>query len=506
MSLKKIIAVLVILMAVAPAAAKTYSANELSLRSHSLPEWYDGAKFGIFIHWGLFSVPGYAPVSGREIWEVGKAEGVAGQLKNNPYAEWYLNSLRIDGSPVQKYHRETYGANFSYDDFAPIFNRESQKWDPAAWADLCSRAGARYVVLVTKHHDGFVLWPTARPNPNKPGWMARRDIVGELSSAVRARDLHFGAYYSGGLDWSFQPVPITDAASYLTNGPGTKAYAEYAEFQFRELIDRYHPSILWNDICYPPKGHPYAIMAYFYNHVADGVVNDRWLQFPLYGRGAFLRWPLRGFIDRAADGLTSSSGMQQPPPPVSDFVTPEYAVFKDVKTKKWECTRGIGYSFGYNRMETADNYLKAPAAVRMLIDIVSKNGNLLLNVGPRADGSIPDEQVACILGIGKWLKANGDAIYGTKPWERAEGVTASGVGIRFTQKPDRLFTILMATPAEREVTIKDLRPAPGATVRLLDPPTELTWKQQGDDLVVTLPEPLPDSPAHVLVISPAPRR
>ena len=135
-----------------------------SLNRHPLPEWYADAKLGIFIHWGLYSVPGWAPLVHPE-------HDFTSQdyITHNPYAEWYLNSMRLDGSPTQAYHREHYGANYDYYNFAAVFDQEIQKWNPDAWAKVFRDAGAKYVVLTTKHHDGFTLWPSATPNPSSPG-------------------------------------------------------------------------------------------------------------------------------------------------------------------------------------------------------------------------------------------------------------------------------------------------------------------------------------------------
>jgi alpha-L-fucosidase len=182
-----------------------------SLKQHPLPDWFDKAKLGIFIHWGLFSVPGWAPVTG-ELAEVAATQGWEAWFAQNPYAEWYLNSLRTEGSPTQQYHLQTYGPNFSYDDFVPLFNEAIQKWNPNEWAELFQKVGARYVVLVTKHHDGFLLWPSARTSPYKKFYHASRDLVGELATAVRQRGMRMGFYYSGGLDWSFNPTPIRTRA------------------------------------------------------------------------------------------------------------------------------------------------------------------------------------------------------------------------------------------------------------------------------------------------------
>ena len=224
-----------------------YEPTLASLDSHPLPQWYAGAKLGIFIHWGLYSVPGWAPLSHPE-----HDFANVDYIKNNPYAEWYLNVLRVPGSPTQAYHNERYGANFSYYDFAPIFNRESKKWNPDEWAETFRDAGARYVVLTTKHHEGFTLWPstTVNPNPSIPQneRHAERDIVGDLTTAVRKEGLKMGLYYSGGYDWTFNSGPIETPLDYVRVKPESQAYGDYAFAQIHELIDRYHPAVHFTGI------------------------------------------------------------------------------------------------------------------------------------------------------------------------------------------------------------------------------------------------------------------
>ncbi len=488
----------------AAAESMRYEPDKKSVRKHQTPGWYHDAKFGIFIHWSLFSVPGYAPVSDRTIWEIAEEEGVEGQLKHNPYAEWYLNTMKIEGSPTRQYHLEKYGEDFSYFDFAPIFNEKMEKWDPNKWAGIFREAGARYVVMVTKHHDGFLLWPSERRNPFYKDYCADRDAVGELTKAVRAEDMRMGFYYSGGLDWTFRTVPITDAASYLTNGPVSREYTEYVASHFKELIDRYAPSILWNDICYPPDGDPFELFAYYYNCLGEGAVNDRWSKFPKHGRKTMMSWPLRPIINWVGNRMAGGAP-PSPEPPHADFTTPEYAQITEIKRKKWESTRGVGHSFGYNRMETEKHHMDAPKAIRYLVDVVSKNGNLLLNVGPRADGSIPEEQLECLKGIGEWLKINGEAIYGTRPWKRAEGETTDGTGVRFTQKRGNLYAVLMRKPLDSTVEIIGLETKAGTEIKLLGCDKPLKWSQAGENLRVTLPASMPESPAYVFVFSELPR-
>ena len=200
-----------------------YEPTIASLDSHPLPQWYSGAKLGIFIHWGLYSVPGWAPLSHPE-----HDFANVDYIKNNPYAEWYLNVMRIPGSPTQAYHNEHYGADFSYYEFAPVFNRESKKWNPNQWAETFRDAGARCVVLTTMHHEGFTLWPSATVNQNpsipQNDRHAERDIVGDLSTAVRKQGMKMGLYYSGGYDWTFNTGPIETPTDYESVKPETKAY------------------------------------------------------------------------------------------------------------------------------------------------------------------------------------------------------------------------------------------------------------------------------------------
>ena len=179
----------------------------------------------------------------------------------------------------------------------------------------------------------------------------------------------------------------------------------------------------------------------------------------------------------------------------------EYASFDEIQAEKWETCRGISSSFGYNQADDEDSYLSADAVIRVLVDIVSKNGNLLLNVGPRADGSIHELQRKCLLGLGAWLDVNGEAIRGTRPWSRAESTTSAGVPVRFTRRDNALYVLLLDTPREVEVRIRGLRAAAGGEVHLLGSDEHLKWRQSGDDLIVRFSAPLPDRPAHALRMS-----
>jgi len=481
-----------------------YRPTLASVKQHPVPAWFEDAKLGIFIHWGPYSVPGWAPRASN-LREVIAQHDDAHWFRHNPYAEWYCQAMRIDGSPTQRYHLETYGAQTPYTTFGPQFNTASKAWEPSTWANLFRRAGARYVVMVAKHHDGFLMWPSAVPTPHKPDWRAERDCVGELSAAVRARGMRMGLYYSGGLDFTFKDVVIRDFADMVTAIPNDPAYAAYTDAHWRELIERYTPSVLWNDIGYPASTDLPALFAHYYNAVPEGVINDRFTQIKLPGSGNLPGLPrklIRWIIRRALTHPQSLVARLQTGGAHCDFRTPEYATYAKASARKWEATRGIGQSFGYNRNERPEDLIAVKDLVHLLADVVSKNGNLLLNVGPMADGTIPPEQVARLEGLGAWLKLNGEAIFDTRPWSRAEGQTGDGLPIRFTQTNDALYAILLGKPQTDHLEIPALSVPETASIYVLGYNAPFAWRQHGSSLTLTLPRTLPDTPAVALKIVP----
>ena len=436
----------------APSSAQAPTKYEPTLESldrHPLPDWYAGAKLGIFIHWGLYSVPGWAPLNHPD-----HDFSSNDYIKYDPYAEWYLNTMRVPGSPTEAYHKEHFGANFGYYDFAPQFNRDSKQWNPDAMAAIFKAAGARYVVLTSKHHEGFTLWPSTTPNPNptlKPSQLhAERDIVGELTKAVRAQGLRMGLYYSGGYDWTFNTGPIETNTDYQTVKPETEAYGKYANAQIHELIERYHPSLLWNDIDWPKTGDAPGVEADYYNAVPDGVIDDRF-------------------------------GIKH-----ADFTSPEYAKLDHISEKKWEECRGLGRSFGYNRAEGEAETIAPAELIALLVDIVSKNGNLLLDVGPEANGTIPPVQMERLKALGAWLKQNGEAIYGTTPWTKAAGKSVEGDDLRYTRKDDDLYVTVLGKPKAQTITIPDLPSKQGTVITELGNNNELGAKVQADGVRIVL--------------------
>lgn len=468
----------------------TYQPTLASVKTHPLPDWYNDAKFGIFIHWGVYSVPAYAPAGEMDI---EKALSGKMDLSQSPYAEWYQNSLRVEGSPTHQYHARTYGAGFRYEQFAPQFNEQIRQWNPDAWAGLFARAGARYVVLVTKHHDGFLMWPSRHPNPHIEGWQASRDVVGELSRAANTAGLRMGFYYSSLLDWSFTRKPITSVADLIAGSDASHQYADYVESHWLELIERYDPWILWSDIGYPPGYDLPKLWAHFYNHKPEGVVNDRWMQLPRFLFSRLGRAILMQMIRR-------TSGGKQPQAAHCDFVTPEYATLDEISPTKWETCRGIGHSFGYNQFESTDEYQKADDLIRLLADVVSKNGNLLLNVGPCADGSIHPAQQAALEGLGRWLQRNGESIYGTRPWRRYKDTGPNGGDVRYTSRGQTLYAILLSPPQNGVLA---LPPDVQGEVSLLETGEVLKAERSGDRFLVTLPpaagaQPMPALKIHLM--------
>lgn len=366
------------------------------------PDWYRQAGLGIFIHWGIFSVPAFAP-RGRAIHDLLR-EDYDELNKHLPYAEWYENANRLEASPTREHHRRAYG-DAPYSAFRKPFDEAARSFDAAAWADSFKAYGARYVVFVTKHHDGYCLWPTDVANPWRPGWHTERDFVGELADAVRARGMRFGLYYSGGLDWTARPLPIANLGDMFAAVPTEPDYVAYSLAQVRELIDRYRPSVLWNDIAWPSGATLPGLFDHYYAVVPDGVVNDRWLA----QEGLFNS--LRDEANRASFNammkarIQATSGPQPtPPPPHCDFRTVEYGMSAIPADSMWEACRGLSLAFGHNAQERPEDFLDAQQLIDLYRGVRAGGGNLLINVGPRADASIPELQDRPLRALGALLR------------------------------------------------------------------------------------------------------
>lgn len=401
---------------------KKYYANWASLNAHPIPQWYEDCKLGIFIHWGIYSVPAFANPS----YQLGEIPTERDWYINNPYAEWYENSVRVGEGPTYEHHVKTYGEDFEYENFADMWKAE--KWDPKEWTELFEKAGAKYVVLVTKHHDGFCLFPTEHTDFNSVNRGPKRDITGELCEAVQETDMKMGLYYSGFLNWRFDNEPVFSKENIGTYCSPTYEYADYVYKQSKELIDKYHPSLFWNDVGWPEAGenHLKHLLSHYYNVCDEAVVNDRFSGF------------------------------------YHGYLTKEYKSGVASRKEKWEMCRGLGLSFGYNEMENDKNAISSRDLIDLLVETVANNGNLLLNVGPKADGTIPEWQQERLLALGKWLEINGDAIYGTRICER-ESVKTPSAGMNFVEKDNHLYVMLTKVPKDEfEVFVPGVTTEPTA--------------------------------------------
>ena len=358
----------------APADAE---ADWHALDERPVPTWFQGAKFGIFIHWGLYSVPSWAPLEGHAALR---------------YAEWYWHSLTTgkslpEGSPDRatwRFHQRVYGVTFAYEDFAPLFRAEL--FDSEQWAEILRAADARYVVLTSKHHDGFALWPSAEASKtwgrawNSTETGPKRDLVGDLTNAVRKKGLRMGLYYSL-YEW-YNPLWTADRTRYVR---------EHMRPQFKDVVARYEPSVIFADGEWELTSAEWRsteLLKWLFEESPskdEVVVNDRW-----------------GSETRHAHG---------------GYWTTEYTAGMSSLKHAWEESRGIAYSYGYNRAERAEDYKSSRELILMLADVVSRGGNLLLGIGPTADGRIPVIMEQRLLDVGKWLLVNGEAIYSTRPWQ-----------------------------------------------------------------------------------------
>ena len=466
-----------------------YRADWESLKSYEAPEWYKDAKFGIFIHWGAYSVPAFG-------------------------SEWYPRMMYVAGSPEYRHHIETYGKQdkFGYKDLIPMFKAEH--FDPAAWAELFKKAGAKYVVPVAEHHDGFAMydsglsdWTVAKMGPH-------RDTTGELAKAVRAAGLHFGVS-SHRVEHNFFmgpgraiPSDVNDPQYAMLYGPAhnwvmnpwgtplnndfTYVSAEWANdwlARSAELVEKYHPDIVYFDWWIGQssiRANLTRFAAFYYNNSLK------------YGDHV-------GVINYKDYAMQEHSG-------VLDL---ERGQLGDIRPLYWQTDTSVSNkSWGYIENDT----FKSPQfVVDQLIDIVSKNGNLLMNIGPRSDGTIPEQVQQVLLDVGAWLNVNGEAIYGTRPWRTyGEGPTKVAAGsfhdtdvanykpedFRFTTKGDVLYVIGLAWPANGEAVVRGLAATVGsepvASVALLGGDASLRFEQRGDGLHVHLPTQPPAKYAYAL--------
>ncbi|KAF5349105.1 hypothetical protein D9756_009517 [Leucocoprinus leucothites] len=435
---------------------ENWTADREVLDRHEAPTWWKKAKYGIFIHWGVYSFPAWAP--------------------SGTYAEWYnwnLHNPANASSPVWEHHLETYGPDLIYDDF--IANFTASKFNASAWVDLFDRAGAKYFVFVTKHHDGFALFDTKNTTHRSSVHLGpQRDFLQELMETSKREkpDLHRGTYYS--LPEWFSP----DSAKYgYGSWPGGLAHnafnsteiepytgrlniSDYIDdLQFPQMVDlatSYDTEIMWCDIGGPNRTLDFA--AQFFNHAAS------------QGRQVTLN-------NRCAD--------------VPDFDTPEYATFGAIQPRDWESNEGMDpFSYGLNSRTNASQYKNATTIIQTLVDIVSKNGNFLLDVGPNAEGEIIAPMANNLLDAGRWIDYAGECVFDTDFWFQTSQdltpVNSTEAGVRFTTTPTSFCAIAFNQPTGGELVIQKRLPLlPGDKVFLMHPDpsvkqTELQWNVTED--------------------------
>ncbi len=422
------------------AFAQKYESNWESINSRPTPEWFEDIKFGIFIHWGVYSVPAWAPAN----------EDIGVYAKYSEWYWWRINEDSKAGKMFRDYHNNMYGKDFLYQDFAGDFKAEH--WDPVQWADVFKRSGAKYVMLTSKHHEGFTLWPSAQSwNWNSVDIGPHRDICGDLSKAVKDAGLQMGFYYSL-YEW-YNPTYRNNLEKYVDN---------HMIPQMKDLVTRYEPDFLWTDGEWDHPSEKWKsteFLAWLFNEspVKENIcINDRW--------GKETRGKLGGYF------------------------TTEYGhVYGDVDdinqvAHPWEECRGIGTSFGYNQVEDLNNYLSSKACIDLLIEKVSGGGNLLLDIGPTADGRIPVIQQQRLLDIGAWLDINGEAIFGTRKWEGAENNKQDNV--YFTKKGTDLYVHCTKFP-EKSIEIKGINGL--SKVSMLGVDGNVKFKKSGKTIKIVVP-------------------
>lgn len=459
-------------------AQDKYSPAIESLAKYETPEWFRDAKFGIFIHWGVYAVPAHSN-------------------------EWYPRNMYKKDFGEYQHHLDKYGSHkqFGYKDFISDFKAEN--WDPVQWVDLFLKSGVKYVVPVAEHHDGFPMYDCSFTEYNSTKMGPKRDIVGELLKECKNKNLKAGVSSHRAYNWEF----FAQEKSFDTYDPqyaslyGKRRTQLWPDKDFVndwylrtvELLVKYEPDILWFDFYVGlPEFHDarYRLASDYFN------LSSEWKKDVVLQYKYDVYHPAIGLLDIERGKL---SGIRREP---------------------WQTDTSVSFR-SWCHIEGDNEYKSAQLIVHDLIDIVSKNGNLLLNIGPKADGTIPVEQQELLLGIGKWLKINGEAIYDTRPWlsfgegptKTAEGAhqernnkAATSEDYRFTTNGDVLYATCMGWPDDNFVIKslgKDALENQNMTIKkvsVLGNNTLVKWKQTSKFLKISRPDEQPCDHAYVIKI------
>ena len=448
-----------------------------------VPDWFEDAKLGIFIHWGAYSVPAIA------------LEG---------YAEWYPHFMHQDDE-TREYHLKTFGPDVGYADFIDEFKAE--KWDPDAWAELFFQAGAKYIAPVAEHHDGFAMWDSDLTQWDAKERGPKRDIIGELGVAVRKRGLKYSpTYHRERHFWYFDSAMVApEIAKYPERrslyGPFSlnQSFMDDYVARWKEIEEKYQPDFMWLD------------------HIPYGAWEDKHYAGMDPDYKNMFRNLVGGYLDRAKewqkDIYFNNKGQEKWGINFPVGIREGDNLIMDDRDQKWQNPATIAHSYGYCQIEEEENqYKTANTLIDLLIDIVSKNGNLLLNVGPRSDGTISEIQKERLLAIGEWLSINGEGIYDTRPWrEFGEGpnkdqkdryaVNAfTSKDFRFTTKDNAIYAFIMEWPKEGEVIIKSLLSEEVKSIYLLGH-GQVDFLKEDAGLRVKLPDKKPCESAYTLKVS-----
>jgi len=422
---------------------KQYQPNWNSINSRPLPSWYDEAKLGIMVVWGIYSVPSWGNWSA---------------FTYSPDAAWYWHRLMYpdtDDYNTYNFHQKTYGDLITYQDFVEEFTGEM--WDPKKMADIIASSGAKYTVITSKYHDGFCLWPSAQSwNWNSVDIGPQRDLVAEFAAAIRATNVTFGIYHSL-YEW-FNPIYLEDKE----NEGRTQTYIDEVLMpQLMDLVNTYQPEIVWSDGDWEQNSTYWKstdFLAWLYNEspVRNTVVeNDRW-----------------GYDCRGKNG-----GFWTP----SDDFNPGHLL-----GHKWENSYTISTTYGFNRHEDLAQFQTPQELIYAFVSAVSLGGNMILGVGPMRDGNIPVILQERLLQLGNWLAINGDAIYSTSPWKYQNDTAECDVW--FTVHNPYVYAIFFIWPDNGVLTLYHPQPSEVATITILGGNGQnLKWLYHDGELQVTLP-------------------